>query len=71
MAKQKKEIVKLANVLAKFDKPISPETLFQEAGYTIEKIDEFYESLKYEVDHTKKIEEIRPDNTKALLRLVS
>ena len=71
MAKQKKEIVKLTDVLAKFDKPISPETLFQETGYTIEKIDEFYESLKYEVDHTKKIEEIRPDNTKVLLRLVS
>lgn len=52
MAKQKKEIVKLTDVLAKFDKPISPETLFQETGYTIEKIDEFYESLKYEVDHT-------------------
>ena len=71
MPKKKKEILPLPKVFDESKKMLTPEELFEKAGYSIETIDEFYEALKNEIDGTKKIEEVRPDNIQIFLRLAS
>lgn len=66
-----KKIQSLVEVLKQFDEPITPETLFEASGYSIDTIDEFYEKLKEEVDLLRTIEELRPDDANVFLRLVS
>lgn len=66
-----KKIQDLVEVLKQFEEPISPEALFEASGHSIDRIDKFYEKLKEEVDRLKNIEELRPDKSTVLLRLVS
>ncbi|WP_321417618.1 hypothetical protein [uncultured Desulfobacter sp.] len=66
-----KKIQNLVEVLKQFDEPITPETLFEASGYSIDTIDEFYEKLKEEVDLLRTIEELRPDDANVFLKLVS
>jgi type I restriction enzyme S subunit len=61
----------LSEVLRESDGPLTPEELLTKAGYTVTRIDRFYEALKYEVDVAKTIKEVRPNDTDVLLELVS
>ncbi len=63
-----KKIQSLVEVLKQFDKPITPETLFEASGYSIDTIDEFYEKLKEEVDLLRTIEELRPDDANVFFK---
>jgi len=60
----------LSEVLRDSSEPITPEKLFEGAGYSIEAIDDFYAALRSAIDVDRSIEELRPNDTDVLLKLV-
>jgi hypothetical protein len=67
MAK-KKERRPLVEVLQPHSSGLTPEELFQQAGFDEHLVDEFYTELKNEVV-SGNIIEVRPDQERVLLRL--
>ncbi len=60
----------MQQVLIEAEKPLVPDDLFRQAGLkadVVDDVDEFCEELREEV-RAGRIEEVRPDDTKVLLK---
>lgn len=65
--RRRKKRRSLYEVLVEAGKPLTPEQLFDEAGFSFEIIDEFYEELRRELDD--RVVQVRPNDTDVYLRV--
>ncbi len=64
-----KERLSLHQVLVEAKKPLVPDDLFKRAGLQVDAVEEFFEELRKEIA-SKRIREIRPDDTQVYLEAV-